>query len=145
MRKFALFLFIALCCARVSQAGEKSFEIHAKKFAYSPEVITVNRGDTVRITLKSDDVSHGMYIDGYELVTVSSPGSDGHLNFVADRTGRFAFRCAVTCGEFHPYMIGYLEVEPNFRYMGYTALIAAIGIANIVFIALRRRGVKKNA
>jgi hypothetical protein len=23
------------------------------------------------------------------------------------------FRCAVTCGPFHPYMIGWLRVQPN--------------------------------
>ena len=38
-------------------AAEKFFEIRAKQFVYTPNIIKVNKGDKVRIRLISEDVS----------------------------------------------------------------------------------------
>jgi cytochrome c oxidase subunit 2 len=118
-------------------ANEKIFEVRARKFSYSPHIITVNKGDTVRIRLISEDVTHGLFVDGYNVQTTAHPGQDGSIKFVADKTGRFTYRCSVTCGEFHPYMIGYLIVEPNSRFWFYVALVIFLGIASFGFIILR--------
>ncbi|MCQ9206882.1 MAG: cupredoxin domain-containing protein [Omnitrophica bacterium] len=115
---------------------EKIFEIKAKKFSYNPSVINVRKGDRVKIRLISEDVTHGLYIDGYELNTRAFPGQDGSISFVADKRGRHAFRCSVTCGEFHPYMIGYLNVGPNARFyvfMFLTLFLAAGSFGLIIF------------
>ncbi len=93
--------------------AERTIRIEAGDFAYSPGVISVNRGDQVTLELVSTDVVHGIYIDGYELELVADPGKTARLSFVADRTGSFRFRCAVTCGALHPFMIGKLKVGPN--------------------------------
>lgn len=128
-------LFADSCFA----AEEKFFEIKAKKFSYTPNIIKVNKGDLVRIRLISEDVTHGMFIDGYGLNTQAHPGQDGNLTFTADKRGRFSFRCSVTCGEFHPYMIGYIIIEPNARYLAYILLIALIGLISLFVINLRAR------
>lgn len=94
---------------------ERSITVTATRFSYSPHVIEVNRGDRVTIRLLSGDVHHGFYVDGYEFETSARPGSDGSVTFVANRSGRFSFRCSLTCGPFHPYMVGYLRVRPDFR------------------------------
>lgn len=117
---------------------EKLFEIKAKKFAYAPNVIQVNEGDLVRIRLISEDVHHGLYLDGYEIQTSALPGQEGTLTFVANKTGRFTFRCSVTCGEFHPYMVGYLVVEPNSPFFIYVFLTIALALASLAFLVLRR-------
>lgn len=117
-----------------SSAEERFFEIKAQKFFYTPHIIKVNKGDTVRIRLVSQDVHHGFYLDGYEIRTSAHPGEDGSLQFKADKTGRFTFRCSVTCGEFHPYMVGYLIVEPNSRFIIFAVILLAVGALNIYFI-----------
>ena len=94
-------------------AEDRFFEIRAKKFSYTPNIIKVNKGDVVKIRLISEDVYHGLFLDGYGINTLAYPGQEGAVKFVADKTGRFSFRCSHTCGEFHPYMIGYLYVSPN--------------------------------
>jgi len=94
---------------------ERFITVTATRFSYSPHVIEVNRGDRVTIRLLSGDVHHGLYLDGYELETSARPGSDGSVTFVAGSSGRFSFRCSMTCGPFHPYMVGYLRVRPDFR------------------------------
>ena len=52
---------------------------------------------------------------------------------MADKSGRFSFRCSETCGEFHPYMIGFLEVTPNSRF---NVFLWAIGIAFVLILGL---------
>lgn len=115
MKQLCLLLFAAVSakpCAR-----EKLIEVYAKRFAYKPEIIRIKRGDVVKIKLISEDVTHGLFVDGYEVETIARPGESCPVSFVAKRTGRFTFRCSVTCGEFHPYMVGYLIVGPNNRFM----------------------------
>jgi len=92
---------------------ERTFRIQASQFAYSPAVLSVNPGDRVTIELLATDVVHGLSIDGYELETTADPGQPARLTFVADRQGSFRFRCTVTCGNLHPFMIGKLQVGRN--------------------------------
>jgi len=113
---------------------ERHITISAHTFAFEPGTVRVNRGDTVVINLESADVMHGLYLDGYEISTRAEPGQPGELRFVADRDGAFHFRCAVPCGNLHPFMIGKLIVEPNLPWLRAVAatLIAAVG-AGAVF------------
>src|SRR3990167_4435631 len=100
---FTICIFTSISLAQ----EEKFFEIKAKKFSFTPNIIRINKGDSVRIRLISEDVHHGLFLDGYGVNTTAYPGQEGAIKFVADKTGRFSFRCSHTCGEFHPYMIGY--------------------------------------
>ena len=120
-------------------AAEQFFEIKARKFSYTPNIIKVNKGDLVRIRLMSEDVHHGLFLDGYGMKTSAYPGQDGSLKFTADKQGRFSFRCSVTCGEFHPYMVGYLVVQPNSRFNIFASFVLLIGIINLLFVATRRK------
>lgn len=92
---------------------ERTFHIQASQFAYTLAVLSVNPGDWVTIELLATDVVHGLSIDGYELEATSDPGHMARLTFVADRQGSFRFRCTVTCGNLHPFMIGKLQVGQN--------------------------------
>ncbi len=92
---------------------EQHFRIEASQFQYMPESIQVHPGDHVTIDLVSTDVVHGLYIDGYDLNVTADPGQTATLSFVADRSGSFRFRCSVTCGALHPFMIGKLTVGSN--------------------------------
>ena len=109
---------------------ERTFEIDAHQFAYSPSELHVNPGDTVTIQLVSTDVVHGLYVEGYDISVEADPGQSATLTFVADKPGSFRFRCNVTCGAMHPFMIGKLTVGPNnlfFRSIG-LATLAIVGV-----------------
>lgn len=75
--------------------------------------IIANKGDTIRITLTTADLTHGLYIDGYGVNEAVAPGETVVFEFIADETGHFKIRCSVNCGNLHPYMMGKLLVEPN--------------------------------
>ena len=84
---------------------ERTFEIDAHQFAYSPSEFHVNPGDTVTIQLVSTDVVHGLYVDDYDISIEADPGQSATLTFVADKPGSFRFRCNVTCGAMHPFIL----------------------------------------
>ena len=115
-------------------AQAQTFQIEARQFAYSPSEITVNPGDTVTLQLVSTDVVHGLYIDGYDLSVESDPGQTATLSFKANQPGSFRFRCNVTCGAMHPFMIGKLTVGRNdwFLRSAGLAAVAALGVLIVV-------------
>jgi heme/copper-type cytochrome/quinol oxidase subunit 2 len=107
---------------------ERTFQIDARRYAYSPSQLTVNPGDKVIIQLISNDVVHGLYIDGYGVSVEADPGQTATLTFIANKSGSFRFRCNVTCGAMHPFMIGKLTVGTNYwlyRSLGLTVLAVA--------------------
>jgi heme/copper-type cytochrome/quinol oxidase subunit 2 len=111
---------------------ERIFRIDARQYAYSPSEIHVNPGDTVTFELVSIDVVHGLYVDGYGVSVEADPGQTSTLTFTADKPGSFRFRCNVTCGAMHPFMIGKLTVGTNhwlYRGLG----VAALAIISVVF------------
>ena len=120
--------------SHLGPAVEHTFLIEASRFAYTPSILKVNRGDRVTIELVSTDVVHGLSVDGYGLEVASDPGQTARLTFVADRSGTFRFRCSVTCGPLHPFMIGKIQVGDN------TLWWRAAGLSFLaVFTALWRR------
>ena len=113
---------------------ERTIRVEAHQFSYNPGEIKVNRGDQVTIQLVSTDVVHGLYIDGYGVSIEADPGQTTTISFVADKSGSFRFRCNITCGAMHPFMIGKLTVGTNdwlMRSIG-LAVIAVLGILTLV-------------
>jgi heme/copper-type cytochrome/quinol oxidase subunit 2 len=58
----------------------------------------------------------------------ADPGQTASLTFIANKSGSFRFRCNVTCGAMHPFMIGKLTVGTNhwlYRSFGLAALVIA--------------------
>ena len=109
---------------------ERTFRLEARQFAYSPSELKVNAGDEVTIELVSTDVVHGLYVDGYDISVETDPGQTKTLTFTASKPGSFRFRCNVTCGAMHPFMIGKLIVGTNdwlFRSLG-LAVLTIIGV-----------------
>jgi heme/copper-type cytochrome/quinol oxidase subunit 2 len=108
---------------------ERHIQVSARMFAFEPGLLRVNRGDTVVLTVESEDVVHGLYVDGYDVNAQVEPGQSAQVRFVADLPGKWKFRCSVSCGNLHPFMIGELVVEPNWPFWRTVAasLIAVVG------------------
>jgi heme/copper-type cytochrome/quinol oxidase subunit 2 len=114
-----------------ASAGPVTHEVTmvADQFAFDPPVLRVNRGDRVLLTLQAADVVHGFYLDGYGIEARVEPGVSQRVEFVADRTGKYRYRCSVSCGTLHPFMIGELVVSPNLTY------VRAVGLTLVVLAA----------
>jgi heme/copper-type cytochrome/quinol oxidase subunit 2 len=145
MRSHLLLLLLALAGLVVAFAPlpvpvvapqERTLRIDARQFAYSPSDIAVNPGDTITIELVSTDVVHGLYIDGYNVSVEADPGQTARLIFIADKAGSFRFRCNVTCGAMHPFMIGKLTVGSN-GWLLRSAALATVAVVGVLVITKR--------
>lgn len=73
----------------------KEFTVVGTNYAFSPNTITVNKGDNVRIIFKDEDGVHNLVINGYDLATNVINSGQETIEFVADKTGQFEFYCSV--------------------------------------------------
>jgi heme/copper-type cytochrome/quinol oxidase subunit 2 len=129
--------FAPFPAAAGQEPTDRIFRLAASQYAYAPAELHVNPGDTVTIELVSTDAVHGLYVDGYGVSVEGDPGQTASLTFVANRPGSYRFRCNVTCGALHPFMIGKLTVGNNttlYRGLGLT-MLGAVG----VMLGARRR------
>ncbi len=123
------------------EPGYKEFNLKLDRFKYTPEVLRVNKGDRVKINLDSMDVEHGLYLDGYDIQILVPEKGFTTLEFVANKSGAFRFRCSSTCGPFHPFMIGKLVVSRNYLFWGSLASVIFIP-ASLLTIFTRKRKIK---
>ena len=81
----------------VEEGGEvKEFTVTGTNFAFEPSMISVKKGDRVKITFKNTQGFHDFVIDEFSAATkqMQSPGTEV-LEFVADKTGTFEYYCSV--------------------------------------------------
>lgn len=89
----------------------KEITVVAKKFSFNPNPIIVNKGDKVKLILRSEDVEHGFAIPEYGINKKMSPDNPSIAEFTADKAGEFEIRCSVFCGSGHSDMRGKLIVN----------------------------------
>jgi plastocyanin len=74
----------------------KEFTVTGSSFMYNPAAITVNHGDSVKITFKNSGGMHDWKIDELGLSTKKiKTGEEEVLEFVADKAGTFEYYCSV--------------------------------------------------
>jgi len=89
---------------------------------WTPELITVQKGERVRLRLTSTDVVHGFAVPklGIDAGWVE-PGKVKVVEFTADQPGRYAYLCTVWCLDGHWRMRGVIEVvdpdDPSAAYL----------------------------
>ncbi len=96
----------------VSTIAVKEFNMTAKRFEFTPNTITVNRGDRVVLRITSTDVEHGFSLATFDIVETLPAGQTKTIEFTADQAGEFNFFCSVFCGSGHGDMRGKLIVQP---------------------------------
>ena len=107
--------------------------LEASSFEYSPATVRVEPGDHVTLEVVATDVVHGLYLDGYDLSVTADPGQTARISFVANKPGVFRFRCSVTCGPLHPFMIGKLYVGPGTAWWRGLAVLVGAATAGLMF------------
>lgn len=137
-RRLLVVPLIALVIAVIGWPGQHGLAaitheitIDAAEFAYTPGRIEVRQGDHVIIHLTASDVVHGFMLEGYDIDVRVLPGISERITFTAAHAGKFRFRCSVSCGSLHPFMIGELVVTPNAPF-GKAAALVFIGMLGML-------------
>ena len=127
-------LILLLPVPLTAKAVTHQVTMTADQFAFDPPVLHVNQGDRLLITLQATDVVHGFYLDGYGLETRVEPGISQRVDFTADKTGKYRYRCSVSCGALHPFMIGELVVGPNLTFVRAVGLLFTVLAGTLFYL-----------
>jgi cytochrome c oxidase subunit II len=100
--------------SRVRDAEEpRVIAITAKRFEFSPREITLKAGETVKLRLTSDDVTHGFFAKPLGIDEVIEPGKTTEVVVTPQAAGRFTTICDHFCGAGHGGMKMTIVVEPE--------------------------------
>lgn len=151
-------LLPALAPAPGAAPQKRVFDVVARKYAYDPPIIRVNQGDEIHINFASKDVVHGFYMEGYDVDALADPGKSkirlrhpsqfgdytpaDEIVFTADKRGKFRYRCSITCGYMHPFMMGVLLVEPNTLFGSASGLMVGLLLGGFVLAWPKAPGAK---
>ncbi|HSJ28923.1 MAG TPA: Sec-dependent nitrous-oxide reductase [Acidimicrobiia bacterium] len=88
----------------------------ARRSTFTPDVVRAKQGERVVMHITNietaRDATHGFAIPGYNIQASLDPGEVVTIEFVADRSGSFAFYCTEFCSALHLEMQGWLLIEP---------------------------------
>jgi heme/copper-type cytochrome/quinol oxidase subunit 2 len=89
----------------------REFQMTAKKYEFTPSVITARQGETVRLIITATDRDHGFELAAFGIKQKLIKGSPTTIEFVVDKPGTFSFKCSEFCGLGHRRMKGTLLVR----------------------------------
>ena len=99
-----LTMFLAASPRGARASEPRVIEIHAKRFGFTPDQITLKKGETVKIRLVSEDVTHGFFLRPLKIDEEVSPGQPTEIVLTPDKTGTFTTICDHFCGVNHGNM-----------------------------------------
>ncbi|MBM2814778.1 MAG: cytochrome c oxidase subunit [Ignavibacteria bacterium] len=139
-----------------SKPIRRDIVVKARQYSYEPDRFEVNHGDTLHIRLVSLDVMHGFYLEGYDLdaeipanlktfkIRHPSEGFNwkdtSEIVIIANKRGKFRYRCSHTCGTMHPFMQGEMLVNPNILFnAGLGATVGfALGMLGMIYFRTKK-------
>jgi len=78
----------------------KEFSTAISGYAYNPDTIKVNFGDTVKVNVKNNDkVTHGISLPVFGVQKFVQPGQTTTIQFVANKRGAPEIFCSTDHGE----------------------------------------------
>src|SRR5579859_4980983 len=107
-----LIALAALSSSRAVQADDvRVIDITAKRFAFSPGTITLKKGQTVKLRIHSEDVTHGFFLRPLKLDEEIPAGQTTEVTVTPQTAGTFTTICDHFCGANHGNMNMTIVVE----------------------------------
>jgi cytochrome c oxidase subunit II len=91
--------------------GVHEIQVTLRKYEFSPGSLHVKKGERVRLIMAAVDHDHGFKLDDFDINQKVRKGTTAIVDFTADKSGTFQFRCSNVCGLGHRGMKGTLVVE----------------------------------
>ncbi|MHB8655945.1 MAG: cupredoxin domain-containing protein [Terriglobia bacterium] len=117
-RAFSIFFVLAAVLTASAFGQEQQaanpapheIQMTAKKYEFNPNVITVKKGERVKLVITATDHEHGFKLEDFKIDQPLKKGAPTTVEFTADKVGEFHFHCSHFCGLGHPKMKGKLVV-----------------------------------
>ena len=91
--------------------GARVIEITARRFEFTPNRITLKKGETVVLRLTSQDVAHGFFLRPLKIDEIIDPAKPTELTITPQTAGTFTTICDHFCGVNHGNMKMTIVVE----------------------------------
>jgi cytochrome c oxidase subunit II len=91
----------------------QTIQIHAKRYQFEPSIITVKRGETVKLLLTSEDRTHGFMVKPLGVDTDIEPGKTTEVTITPQKAGTYTTICDHYCGLGHNGMKMKIVVEDS--------------------------------
>ena len=107
MKYIAFLLLLALAATAAAADGieePRTIAITAKRFEFVPSTITLKKGETVKLVVKSEDVTHGFFLRPLKIDADLTPGETQQISVTPQATGTFTAICHHFCGAGHGNM-----------------------------------------
>jgi len=91
--------------------GVHEIQVTLRKYEFNPGSLHVKKGERVRLIMVAVDHDHGFKLDDFDINQKVRKGTTAIVEFTADKSGTFQFRCSNVCGLGHRGMKGTLVVE----------------------------------
>jgi cytochrome c oxidase subunit II len=112
LRIASLGLLAALAAPSSPPAQEpRVVEIRAKRFEFTPNVVTLKKDEPVVLRLRSDDFTHGLYMKALGIDSEFAPGKAVDVPLTPRTPGRYTVICDHFCGSGHGNMKMTIVVE----------------------------------
>lgn len=92
--------------------GIRVVKMKARQYEFEPAQVAVKAGEKVRLEITSEDVTHGIEIEGFDISRELPPEETVSIDFTAKEAGKHPFHCSVFCGKGHNKMAGELIILP---------------------------------
>ncbi|HLK39561.1 MAG TPA: cupredoxin domain-containing protein [Polyangiaceae bacterium] len=86
-------------------------KVVAQQWSFSPNTITVLRGQTVDFEVTSSDVHHGFNLPDFGMRADVVPDQTTKVRVTFDKPGTYNFHCDYYCGSGHEGMSGQVVVQ----------------------------------
>jgi cytochrome c oxidase subunit 2 len=96
---------------RAFAAEPRVVEITAKRFAFSPEQVTLKKGEPVTLRLHSEDVTHGFFMRKLKIDAEVEAGKTTDVTITPEVAGTYTTICDHFCGANHGNMKMTIVVE----------------------------------
>ncbi|HEY6146268.1 MAG TPA: cupredoxin domain-containing protein [Thermoanaerobaculia bacterium] len=97
----ASFVAVAAAAGAQDPAEPRAIAITAKRFEFVPSTITLKKGETVKLVVKSEDVTHGLFLRPLKIDTDLTPGETQQFTVTPQAAGTFTAICHHFCGAGH--------------------------------------------
>jgi cytochrome c oxidase subunit 2 len=93
--------FIFSVLMAMATTDTRVVEIHAKRFAFTPNAVTLKHGERVTIRLIGDDRAHGLLVKPLGIDLDASPNEPDEITITAPQPGTYPAICDHYCGTGH--------------------------------------------
>jgi len=102
--KTILLFGLALSPLAAGDQPTQTISITAQRFSFTPNEITLKKGQPVTLVIETKDVTHGLLIEALGVRTEIKKGQASEVTFNPGTAGTFEAKCAHFCGKGHGSM-----------------------------------------